>query len=199
MIRPMPSHADSAFRSPLALLVLGVVAAIAESAAAAQTPTKQDQAAAELEQELAVERHEADRLRRHGETSKASKSLSEMLSDDPRDARARILRARVRADEADWDAALADGAKALADGITPGGPDASAWLAAGVRGQAAVHLTLGRAADARALLAQHEQVVAPESDSRDAWIVARTALALGARERWRATLETGAAADCGDD
>ena len=146
----------------------------------------------ELERELAAERLEADRLRRRGETAKALRSLGQLLSEDAKDAHSRLLRARVRADETDWDLAREEWVRGLSDAAAVAGADALAWRAAGVRELAQLELTLGLPAEARKVLQSHAALLSPELEPRDAWILARCAAALGEREAARALLEQGA-------
>jgi len=173
--------------SACALALLGLLA----PARSAPAPQAQDQ---ELERELEAERREADRLRRRGETAKALRSLSELLGEDPKDARSRFLRARVRADEADWEAARSDALRALKDAQELPAEQALEWRSEGLRDLAQLELSLGRAPAARELLVAHAAWLAPLEDPRDAWILARTAAALGEREVSRLRLAEGAAA-----
>ena len=89
--------------------------------------------AIEVRKEIQARHDEADRLRRRGETAKALRSLTEILGDDPADARARLLRARVRADESDWEAARKDCTKGLADAASSKDSQTRAWESNGVR------------------------------------------------------------------
>ncbi len=148
---------------------------------------------ANLQRELDGERHEADRLRRRGETAKALRSLTEILNDDPTDARARLLRARVRIDECDWEAARKDCSRGLVDAASSKDSAARSWEASGVRQLAWLELTLGRAPQAREITDAHMAALAPEHDPRDAWLLARVATAAGERDKARALLESGAA------
>lgn len=185
----MSIRAGRGHRSALALfLVCGL-----NSAAAANAVPRVTQDPAQLERELAGERREADRLRRRGETAKALHSLTELLNDDPRDVPARVLRGRVRADEADWDGARKDWTKALADKEQLSGPDARSWVAAGARELATLELCLGRPSAARELLTRESSALSPAGDTRDAWVLARTARELGEREVSRTNLALGAA------
>ena len=166
------------------------------ASARAAAPSLQDPA--QDERELESERREADRLRRRGETAKALRSLSELLSDDLKDVEARILRARVRADEADWAAARKDWTKALEDKAGWKAPDAPAWIAAAARELATLELTLGNPKAAREVLAKQSAVLDAAADPRDAWVLSRVALGLGERDASRSALQLGAAGDGAD-
>lgn len=184
----MPTHA---FPCPWFLrfaLILSVFGGLALRATAAQVQAQPD----ELERELEAERLEADRLRRRGETAKALRSLTTLLDDDGADVAARILRARVRVEEAEWDRARADLVRGLEDATRSGVAAVQVWIADGARQLAALELMQGRPAAAREVLSRHGAALNPATDTRDAWILARTAAALGEREPARLHLEQGA-------
>ena len=153
---------------------------------------------AELAAALAGERREADRLRRRGETAKAQKGLTELLNDDLADAAARVLRGMLRMDECDWEAARKDLERGLKDAA--GLADAAGarmWTAQALRQLLSLELTQGRSEAAGELAGARSKDLAPAVDARDAWVLARTAGALGRREQRLELLRQGAAATCG--
>jgi Flp pilus assembly protein TadD len=139
------------------------------------------------DQQLAEEAlREADKDRRRGEFRAALRAAEEALAEDPADARALLLRAQCHADQAENEAALADGKLAL-EAARKAFP---AVLPAALRFQAERLLLVGRADEATALLAPEK--LDPARDGRDAWILGRLAWERGEREAARRQFEAGA-------
>ncbi len=129
---------------------------------------------------------EADRDRRRGDLHAALRTAEETLAEEPRHAGALLVRARCKADQAEYTAALED-ARAALEASRAG---KSELVPACLRLVAGLLLDLGRAAEAGTLL--DPERLDPAHDARDAWILARTLWARGDRKRARTLLETGA-------
>ena len=89
---------------------------------AVTSPTRVDDLDDELEELLAEERDEADRLRRRGRLAEARRLLTVHLDDDPGDWRSRALRALCYRDGGDWSRAESELLEALESGASTGAP-----------------------------------------------------------------------------
>lgn len=145
---------------------------------------------AELEELLAEEREEADRLRRRGLHKEALSLLREHLRDEPEDAASRSLRAACRMDQGDWKGAELDLRRALAD--CPSGLDGLSTRRAAARLLGELCLRLGRSEEALKLVGDAEAGISPATDGRDAWVLSRALLANGLRAEAEDALKAGA-------
>ncbi|MCZ6596969.1 MAG: tetratricopeptide repeat protein [Planctomycetota bacterium] len=127
------------------------------------------------------ERAEIDRMRRRGELADALEALDEVLEEEPGDAWSLATRGLIRFERCEYEAALADVGRALAQADQAVANDAELTRAA--RALAGMQVELGRASDALATLAGAGAAIDPDTDARDAWIVGSAALAAGERER----------------
>lgn len=169
-------------------LAIPVPTAPAPLATIGLTASFQDEEA-ELEALLALERAEADRLRRRGSWSTARRILSQHLEDEPADAESRVIRAQLAFDESDYEKARSDGDRALADAQDPSvAPRVRARCA---RVVAELELELGRPLDALRVLDANAEVLSIGTDARDAWLRYRVLLELGLREAAQEALERG--------
>ncbi len=160
--------------------------------AATQDPPRAEREASadesELEALLEEERRAADLARRRGVLPTAMRTLEELLDENADDFASRTLLSRCLLDRSDYAAAREAAARALADAQRLAAPAAARAECA--RNLAEIDLTLGRAADAIAVRAE----LAPATDPRDAWILARAFTAAGDREKAAEHLALGAAA-----
>ncbi len=147
----------------------------------------------ELEQLLALERKEADRLRRRGDWAAAGKLLGSHLRDEESDAESRALYAQLYFDKAEWRRAERHAERAFEDA-----EESRLRLAAG-RVWVRVLLELGRAEEAESVLRKFEGELEPASDARDAWLMAAVRRARGEADAERLLLRRGAAADASAD
>lgn len=167
------------------LVVLGFAAGVTPGTARAQDPAPKSPEAEE--RQLVDEAlREADRDRRRGALSAALRSAEDQLEETPRHAGALLLRARCKADSAEYTAALEDARAALeaARGSERALVPDALRLAAGLL------LELGRSAEAARLL--DGQALDPEHDARDAWTLGRLAWVRGDRPAARVFLQAGA-------
>jgi tetratricopeptide (TPR) repeat protein len=158
------------------LLPLLALASLAPALAGPAASLQDDD---ELEAVLAEERAEADGLRRRGRYGAALALLDQHVEEEPGDAASRLLRARVRLDQAEYEAALAEAQRALADARAG---RASGVEAAAARTLARIHLARGDYDEALAVLepaAGGEAFLAPADDPRDAWALGSVHLARG--------------------
>ncbi|MCY2961459.1 MAG: hypothetical protein NTY35_14955 [Planctomycetota bacterium] len=169
------------------LTTLGLLALVPAPAGAWSALPRQDPTTAEDRQALAEERLACDLLVRRGQAESAIRRLDELLSEDPSDAAALVIRARARLDLGDPAVAVADARLALA---VPG-RDASTRAAA-LRALAEGETRRGEAAAAVAELTAEREVLAPARDARDAWALGAAQWEAGQREAAIATLELGA-------
>lgn len=180
----------------LLFLILGLAfEAWVPSFAQAAWPVQEDE---ELEALLAMERTEADRLRRRGSIKKAISQLTELIDDEPGDAASRAIRARARLDLAQYERALRDAERALEDALKinrDGGGDLRALCA---RVLAEVLLETGRSSEALDALNRIESDLDATARARDAWVLGRVLEELGRREESRGVLRQGARIASGD-
>ncbi|MCB9916165.1 MAG: tetratricopeptide repeat protein [Planctomycetes bacterium] len=146
----------------------------------------------DLDQLLALERREADRLRRRGDYAEARKLLGEHLRDDEGDATSRALLARVALDQADWTRAERYAERAFADA-----QDGAQRVAAGSV-WVELLLALGRAEEAEGVLRDFEHDLDPERDPEAAWLMAAVRRARGAEEAAELLLRRGASGEQAD-
>jgi tetratricopeptide (TPR) repeat protein len=177
------------------LLPLLALASLAPALAGPAASLQDDD---ELEAVLAEERAEADGLRRRGRYGAALALLDQHVEEEPGDAASRLLRARVRLDQAEYEAALAEAQRALADARAG---RASGVEAAAARTLARIHLARGDYDEALAVLepaAGGEAFLAPADDPRDAWALGSVHLARGEREAALTVFRVGAKAPAVD-
>ena len=168
------------------------VAGPAGPSVARVTPAGQDAAArderAELVELLAEERVESDRLRRRGQGRAALRLLDEHVEDDPGDADALALRARVQFDLGHYAEARGDALAAWECARDTGGPTATAAALELARQR----IEFGEAASAVALLEDPRAGLAPELHGAEAWLLARALREAGRRAESAEQLTAGA-------
>jgi len=158
---------------------LPALSAVAGLPASSQDSSLDDMELAAL---VAAERREADLLRRRGNPRGAGRLLDELIEEDPEDAASRTLRALCLIERGRIERALADAKQALADARAKGEPELGARC---TRNLVHILLTLGRSDDALELLNEATDLIEPERDVRDAWILGRALDASGARAEAR--------------
>jgi len=170
-----------------ALLGLTLAPILVAPRAGASPPQDQDP---ELEQLLAEERRDADRLRRRGDLRRAERTLAEHLDEDPADAASRTLMALCRADAGEWTEALAEARRALEDA-----PPAGDLARECARNLGSLLLTLGRYDEALDVL--EAAPLEPGVDPRDAWVLGRALRSTGEVGRALEVLRVGLEGDAG--
>ena len=142
--------------------------------------TRADDLDEELEQLLAEERAEADRLRRRGRIAEARRLLTTHLDDDADDWQSRAQRALCYRDAGDWERAEAELNRAMDTGRASGAHDEDLQplqmnLAEGL-------IQRGRASEALSLLASD---TVPSQPARLGYLTATAQLELGNRQAAR--------------
>ena len=164
-----------------------LVAPLAAAVSAPTPPAAQD---VQLEDLLAEERRDADRMRRRGDLRRAQRTLREHLEEDPADAASRTLLALCLADSAELAEALVEARRALEDAP----PEGDLWRAC-ARNLAALLLTAGRYREALDVL--QEAPLEPSVDARDAWMLGRALQSAGEGGRAAGVLRVGLESDAG--
>ena len=139
----------------------------------------------DLDELLALERADADRLRRRGEARRAISQLSRMLKEEETDAAARVLRARARFDLADYKRARDDAETALEHALQSNVAGIGDLRADCARLLAEIRLETGDAGAALATLESIESDFDPATRSRDAWVLGSVLAELGRRDEAR--------------
>ncbi|MFT7480375.1 MAG: tetratricopeptide (TPR) repeat protein, partial [Gammaproteobacteria bacterium] len=170
-------------------LTVPAIPAITGAAPSAQPWIQTDDS---LEALVAAERREADLLRRRGDARGAGRLLDELIEEEPGDAASRTLRALCRLDRGRNDHALQDAEQAVTDARAG---DDTALAARCVRNLVHILLILGRSAEALELLDQATDLLEPERNVRDAWILGRALDASGARAEARLIFQHAISAD----
>jgi tetratricopeptide (TPR) repeat protein len=172
----------------LPILLLCWMACPAPMNPALGQPLAASQADQELEELLALERGEADRLRRRGDFAEARRLLGGHLRDEEEDSASRALLARVYFDEAEWGRAEDHAGRAYDDAMS-----VAQRVGAG-RVWVELLLELGRSAEAEALLRRFEGDLSPDMDARDALLLAEVRQAMGEAEAAGVLLNKGRSA-----
>lgn len=187
--RPIAGSLRRSFGGALAAALFLVSMGLSVPLWAAPVPLQSDD---EIEALIAIERVEADLMRRRGNVRQALRRLGEHLEDEPSDAASRTLRALCRHDQGRHDEALEDGERALADAKK--GDDRS-LRAECARNLAQIHRTAGRYADALQVLESVIDDLAPGDNALDAWAYGMALWESGDREGARIVLQSGVDTD----
>ncbi|MFT4709373.1 MAG: putative Zn-dependent protease [Planctomycetota bacterium] len=147
------------------------------------TSTRVDDLDDELEELLAEERDEADRLRRRGRIAEARRLLTVHLDDDPDDWRSRAQRALCYRDEGDWDRAESELLRALDAGQNGDAPAQELQLLQMDLAESLIQR--GRADEALERLFAGDSGLKPIEPARQGYLAGMANLELGDRQAAR--------------